>query len=90
MADAGDSMKATNVSLTPPEQDLRDGGRDYPPGQRERVPVDSGGLHAAPTYAAALGRTIDPGADPASPSAGRAAGRGGRGCRGCRRGPGRQ
>jgi NAD(P)-dependent dehydrogenase (short-subunit alcohol dehydrogenase family) len=35
MADQrSDSMKATNVSLTPPEQDISNRGRDYPPGQR--------------------------------------------------------
>src|SRR5438067_13797716 len=36
-----DAMKAVNVSLTPPEVDIRKREKDYPPGHRETVPADA-------------------------------------------------
>ena len=65
--DRTDAQKDINNTLTPPQQD-RAGGND-PPGARggEQVPVDSGGQHARPGYAAPPGRTIDRNADPAAP-----------------------
>jgi hypothetical protein len=63
-----DAMKATNNTLTDPEQDLRRDDRDYPAGPvGERVQADSGGAHAAPTYAGGPGHRLDPDADPAAP-----------------------
>ena len=65
-----DAMKATNNSLTGPDQDLRRGERDYPAGPvGERVQVDSGGAHAAPSYGGGPGNRLDPDADPAAPVA---------------------
>lgn len=62
-----DAMKATNASLSPPADDLRQKGRDYPAGGGEQVTADSGDAHQAPGYGAPMGRDIDPDADPAAP-----------------------
>lgn len=62
-----DAMKAINASLSPPEDDLRQQGRDYPTGGGQQVSADSGGAHQPPGYAAPIGRDIDPDADPAAP-----------------------
>jgi hypothetical protein len=63
-----DQQKALNNSLTPPEQDLRGGGRqDSPVGGGKEVRAGSGGPHAPPGYGAPPGRTIDRDADPAAP-----------------------
>ena len=65
-----DAMKATNNTLTGPDQDLRRDDRDYPAGPvGERVQVDSGGAHAAPSYGGGPGNRLDPDADPAAPVA---------------------
>src|SRR5215218_2432179 len=67
--DRPDSMKAVNNTLTPPGEDLRTDRREYPPGPRgERVEADSGGAHAAPTYAGGPANRLDPDADPAGPA----------------------
>lgn len=68
MADErSDAMKATNASLSPPEDDLRQTGRDYPAGGAQQVSAGGGGTHQPPGYGAPIGRDIDPDADPAAP-----------------------
>jgi CBS domain-containing protein len=64
-----DAMKATNASLTSPQQDeKRDAGRDYPaaPHGREQVRTGSAAGIGSPGYAAPPGRDIDRDADPAA------------------------
>src|SRR5436309_1313303 len=64
-----DAQKATNVSLTPPDQDLNSPGSDYPPGGGKEIRAGSGGHHQPPGYGAPPGRHIDPDVDPAAPTA---------------------
>ena len=65
-----DAMKATNNTLADPARDLRRDQGNYPAGPvHERVPVDSGGPHAAPAYGGGPGNRLDPDADPAAPVA---------------------
>jgi NAD(P)-dependent dehydrogenase (short-subunit alcohol dehydrogenase family) len=52
--DRTDSMKATNTSLTPPDQDLNRNARDYPRGHTpQTVPADAQSVNAVGTGAAA-------------------------------------
>lgn len=71
MADErSDAMKATNNTLTPPDQDLRTDRRDQPAGPvRERVEADSGGRRLAPNYGGGPGNRLNPDVDPAAPVA---------------------
>jgi NAD(P)-dependent dehydrogenase (short-subunit alcohol dehydrogenase family) len=63
-----DAMKATNASLTSPEQYIAQRGADYPAGGGQEIRAGSGVKHQPPGYGAPRGRNIDPNADPAAPS----------------------